>query len=109
MNLSPVSGKVYTLKQIDTELALRDSPFLYFFNSDGEKKVVQTSHSNEDLSNFAEWSELRFKYLRETEEWIPLFFVVEDDNAKILELLASGEDVDGETLYWPRVFGTFLS
>ncbi len=105
----PVKFSVYTMKQIDTELALRDSPFLYFFDSKGETQVIQTSHSSEDLSNYAEWSELRFKYLRETEEWIPLFFVDSEDNAKLLELLGSGKDEGGETLYWPKVFGSFLN
>ena len=104
----PVRGAIYTMKQIDTELALRDSPFLYFFDTDGEKQVIQTSHSFEDLSNFAEWSELRFTYNRETDEWIPLFSVVDEDNDKLLELLDVGKDADGETLYWPKVFGSFL-
>lgn len=104
----PVRGQVYTMKQIDDELVLRDSPFLYFFDAEGEKKVIQTSHSNSDLSDFAEWSNIRFNYIRETDEWIPLFNVVEEDNEKLLQLLDSGRDSEGEILYWPKVFGNFF-
>lgn len=105
----PVRGSVYTMKQIDTELALRDTPFLHFYDVDGEKQVVQTAHNNiEDLSNYEEWANIRFTFVRETDEWIPLFNVVEDDNEKLLQLLDSGEDKYGETLYWPRALGSYL-
>lgn len=105
----PVRGSVYTMKQIDAELILRDTPFMYFFDAEGEKQVIQTAHNNiEDLSDYEGWSDIRFTYIRETDEWIPLFNVVEEDNEKLLQLLDSGEDSEGEILYWPRALGSYL-
>jgi len=109
LKITPVRFNIYTMKQIDESLVLRDSPFLYFFDAKGHTQVVQTSHSFQDLSSFAEWSELRFKFLQETNEWIPLFFVDSEDNAKMLELLDCGKDEGGEILYWPKVLGSFLN
>lgn len=103
----PIRGEVYTVKQIDEDLYLRDSAFLRFFDENGETQVVQTSHIAENLSSWPEWAELRFTYQRETEEWIPLFFVVSDDNEKLLNLVQrrdSGHGDEWSISYHPKAF-----
>lgn len=102
----PVRGSVYTLKEIEKDLYLRDSPFL-FFDAEG-RKVIQTSHGSGDLSDYEEWADIRFTFIRETHEWIPLFNVVAEDNEKLLQLLDSGEVRGSETLYWPKVLGSYI-
>jgi len=74
----PVSRNVYTLNQIVNELDLKDSPSLSFIapNINGVKveSVVQTSHMLlEDLLKVPGFGETKWRYIRTTSEWIPLF------------------------------------
>ena len=107
-SIHPVRGAVYTVAQIDNNLILRDSPFHYFFDEAGEKQVVQTSHMANDLSDLPGFADIRFTFIRETDEWIPLFVVVDEDNSKFRDLLQSGQDQQGEILYWPKASDPFL-
>lgn len=75
---SPVSRHIYTLDQIVNELNLKDSPHLCFTapNVNGVKveSVVQTSHMLlEDLLKVPGFGETKWRYIRTTSEWIPLF------------------------------------
>jgi hypothetical protein len=69
----PVQGQVYTLAEI-LNLTLRDAPFLRFYHND-KLVVVQTLGS--DVGTVCQDNpkllESKWKYIRETHEWIPLF------------------------------------
>lgn len=106
-SIHPVAGTVYTVAQID-KLNLSDSPFYYFFNESRKKKVVQTSHMANNLSDLPGFSDIRFTFIRITNEWIPIFEIVREDNSKFLDLLQSGKDQHGETFYWPKASDPFL-
>ncbi|QZE60179.1 hypothetical protein pEaSNUABM35_00262 [Erwinia phage pEa_SNUABM_35] len=85
MKQYPRRGQVYSLKEIENELELRDSPFLRFIPQKvcmvGEREagiqVIQTS-SVANLSDIEGWADTQWTYVRETEEWIPLFRAVDD-------------------------------
>lgn len=91
MKQYPQRGQVYTLKEIENDLELRDSPFLRFFPQKvrllGEKEagiqVIQQSHTA-DLSDVPGWADTKWYYVRETEEWIPLFRAVDDAEIEAL-------------------------
>lgn len=99
---SPVKGQVYTTLQIDNELELRDSPHLGFFNTDGEKDVVQDSHLAVNISALPGWAELRWTFIRETHEWIPIFQIVKEDEPKLMELIV-GEHDDDAPVWFPKM------
>lgn len=85
MKQYPLRNRVYTLKEIEHDLELRDSPFLRFCPQKvrmvGEKEagiqVIQQSHIA-NLSDIPGWADTEWVYVRETEEWIPLFRAVND-------------------------------
>ena len=69
----PRSNTTYTLRQIVEELYLRDSPCLGF-RLDGKDGVIQDSHvSGEDMLAIPGFADSQWLYVRETEEWIPIF------------------------------------
>ena len=100
---SPVKGQVYTTHQIDNELELRDSPHFGFYNDAGEKDVVQDSHLAVDISTLPGWADLRWTFVRETHEWIPIFQIFnEEDSAKLKMLLRlDSESSDVMEFYEP--------
>lgn len=72
----PQRNKVYTLKEIETELKLRDSPFL-MVQIDGQDNPIQLSHVNPaELLLVDGWAETKWSYQYETDEWIPIFHQV---------------------------------
>ena len=80
----PRRGQVYTLKEIENELELRDSPFLRFVpqkvryvGMPAGVQVIQQAHIA-NLSELEGWADTQWSYVRETEEWIPLFRAVDD-------------------------------
>ncbi|QZE59509.1 hypothetical protein MPK66_gp265 [Erwinia phage pEa_SNUABM_2] len=85
MKQYPLRGRVYTLREIENDLELRDSPFLRFVpqkvrlagESEAGIQVIQQSHIA-DLSDVEGWADTEWSYVRETEEWIPLFRAVDD-------------------------------
>lgn len=101
----PVKGRVYTTGQIDNALDLRDSPNLGFYNIDKEKDVVQDSHLAVNLSTLPGWNHLRWTFIGETHEWIPLFQIVEEDEPKLLKLLRESdtEGPDEVAVYYPHI------
>lgn len=85
MKQYPQRGQTYTLKEIETELELRDSPFLRFIpqkvryahERDAGIQVIQSSNVV-DLHQLEGWADTEWVFVRETEEWIPLFRAVDD-------------------------------
>lgn len=80
-SVRPKQHEVYTLRDIVQKLSLRDSPHLGFqFRSPDPQEtesvlaVIQNSHvTDEDLLSIPGFADSKWKYLRETEEWIPVF------------------------------------
>lgn len=72
----PKAGEVYTLKQINTEMYLRDSPHLEFTLNDA-RFPIQDSHLETSMSEAVpDMADSKWKYIRETHEWIPIFIYV---------------------------------
>ncbi|QYW04595.1 hypothetical protein pEaSNUABM14_00270 [Erwinia phage pEa_SNUABM_14] len=83
-------GSVYTLREMLTELSLRDTPNLGFTpvsvrypeTKEIRQQTVQDSHlTEEEMLALPGWAETKWRYIRETHEWIPVFVAV--DNAEI--------------------------
>lgn len=71
--MNPIKNRVYTLRQV-FQLRLRDTPHLGFAGPRGARCVIQTSHLMEvDLLAVPGWADTQWKYLYETDEWIPVF------------------------------------
>ena len=74
---APRRGDVYTAAEVEA-LSLRDAPF-YRFVVNGNVEVIQTSHLTvEQLLSVPGFAQTRWRYERETHEWIPLFRAVDD-------------------------------
>lgn len=75
---APVRGAEYTAREV-LGLELRDCPF-FRFCVNGRIEVIQTSHLTEaELLSVPGFADTRWRYQRETREWIPLFMAVNDD------------------------------
>lgn len=73
MNTYPKRGQQYTLLQIMKDLYLRDSPHLCI-DVEGVDGVMQTSHlTEEELLSVDKIGDTNWQYVRETDEWIPIF------------------------------------
>lgn len=71
----PIPHTVYTLKEI-TKLYLRDSPALMCTSN----SAVQDSHITEkELLSVPGIENTKWKYIRETNEWIPIFTYCSDE------------------------------
>lgn len=109
---NPVRGQIYTVKEIVNDLKLRDSPFLCseITNPIGEKVkvVIQTSWCGDD-ELIPIMGDTRYKYIRETSEWIPIFefvgteeeFLKTVDCAVTLDQFLKQEEPVGMTV-WPK-------
>lgn len=75
MHNRPVPGRVYTLREAFA-LELPDSPHLGF-NREGRRHCVQDSHLTEEQT-LAALGDTRWRYLRTTYEWIPVFEYADD-------------------------------
>ena len=74
----PVTQKVYSLRDLIETLELQESPFL-MVTIDGYQCLIQSSHiTDEDLLAIPGMDETYWKYLRTTNEWIPIFIAVGD-------------------------------
>lgn len=89
----PVRGLVYSAKQIETDLKLDDSAH-YMFLLDKRRGVIQNSHlSVADLLSVPGMADTRWRYLRTTNEWIPLFeYAGEHDALRAVLDLEHGKD-----------------
>ncbi len=80
MKKYPRRGQTYTLREIETELELRDSPNLAFFpvvahyvDSEAGEQTIQDSHLPTNLCELPGWENTEWVYLFETDEQIPCF------------------------------------
>ena len=91
--MHPKTGHVYTLRQVLTELDLRDVPHLQFAyhppgKPDGERatQVIQISHCTDaELLAQQGLASSRWRFVRETHEWTPLFYYA--DTKPITEIV----------------------
>ena len=67
----PERGQVYTLREIETGLYLRDSACLNFTH-EGIESCVQ-GHPDIDFTQPSAIADSEWRYVRETDEWIPVF------------------------------------
>ncbi|UAW53377.1 hypothetical protein pEaSNUABM30_00259 [Erwinia phage pEa_SNUABM_30] len=112
MKQYPQRYRVYTLKEIETELELRDSPFLQFtpqkvryVGLEPTQQVIQQSNIAGPLSDIEGWADTEWTYLYETEEWIPIFVAV--NNAPVEALCVIEPDTsefrtDGTMFVYPK-------
>lgn len=74
--MNPVMGKVYTYAEI-MKLNLTDTPHLKFINMTTVAKewvVIQQAHvTNEQLLSIPGFAETQWRYMRTTDEEIPIF------------------------------------
>lgn len=82
MTRQPIQGWVYTLREILEDLYLRDDPHLSVpapkislgLVETADWGPIQKNHFDYKSGDFLEkFGHLRFKYVRETFEWIPVF------------------------------------
>lgn len=84
---SPVKHAIYTLKEIEENLKLLDSPHLMIYIPGKGLNPIQTSHFiMSDLFVLPEWAESKWEYQYTTNEWIPIFYAVH--SMKLYELLS---------------------
>lgn len=77
----PRMGVVYTASQVFA-LDLLDSPSFGFW-VDGHQAVIQTAHTSiEELLSVPGFAATKWRYLRTTHEWIPVFQAV--DNGAVI-------------------------
>lgn len=74
----PKRDNIYTLREICEMLKLDDSPSLNFVCR-GVDGVIQTSHvTEEQLLTVPGFAETKWRYVRTTIEWIPIFRYVDE-------------------------------
>lgn len=82
----PRQGAIYSLQQVLHVLALDDCPHLGFTHK-GRHAVIQTSHvGDEDLLKIPGFAKSCWKYIRTTNEWIPVFEFADADIEKFVDI-----------------------
>uniref|UniRef100_A0AAU7PG37 Uncharacterized protein n=1 Tax=Burkholderia phage vB_BgluM-SURPRISE13 TaxID=3159457 RepID=A0AAU7PG37_9VIRU len=90
--IRPRNGEIYTLADINSKLYLRDSPCL-LFRHEGKDVPIQDSHLEETMDKLVDGlGETQWTYIRETEEWIPVFRAVDD--AEVLKFVDIEREID---------------
>ena len=98
MRKYPKPFEVYTFREICEDLILRDSPHLMFYDTEGERDVIQTSHmTEEDMLSVEGFADSKWKYIRETDEWIPIFMYAGD--VDIFTFVMKTEEPYGDETY----------
>ncbi|WOL24507.1 hypothetical protein fHeYen902_161 [Yersinia phage fHe-Yen9-02] len=94
----PRPNNQYTLLEILTELDLKDTPCLSFKHSDarGEfEPAIQDSHvTEEQLLSIEGLADTHWKYIRTTDEWIPVFVWAKDNERPITDFIDIAEEID---------------
>ena len=87
--IQPIRGQLYSLKQIEEELELMDSPCLEFMCLEtGKKEVIQTAHLKDgELITPEGFAETRWQYRFTTYEWIPVFLYIPESGRNINEFV----------------------
>jgi hypothetical protein len=105
---SPVQHAIYTLRQIEENLKLLDSPHLMINCGVDGFHPIQTSHFiMSDLFSMPEWAESKWEYQYTTNEWIPVFYAV--NSMSLYELLSIAQSQsefanDGDMWIVPLLF-----
>lgn len=81
----PRLNQVYTTAQID-ELDLDDSPALIIVH-EGRKGAIQDAHISISLGKIPGLADLKWRYSRTTNEWIPIFHLVDGQEEAMLAVL----------------------
>ncbi len=77
----PVRGQVFTLREVMIDLPLDDSPCLQVEKNEKtwEVEYVQTAHlTPEEFISQPGWSETKWRFIRTTNEWTPIFTAVRE-------------------------------
>lgn len=101
----PETGHIYTLEQIMRELHLRDCPALMVSFED-KLSCVQDSHlSEQELLSVPGFAKTKWRYIRETSEWIPVFHWADSADPKtFLDVEPSKDDPDRYHWVTPKGF-----
>ncbi len=91
----PKRGEVYTMDEVYTKLKLRDSPFFMFYPDD-EAETSVPIQDGDGQPYPEEVLQTRWKFVRETEEWISIFVAVDEE--QIRQFVESYVD-GGDTLW----------
>ncbi|HRP36230.1 MAG TPA: hypothetical protein PLS50_00290 [Candidatus Dojkabacteria bacterium] len=95
----PKVNEIYTLDQICNVLELDDIPCLEF--KFGRYGNVQMSHvTNEQILSIPLFSETKWKYIRTTFEWIPIFKYSEENKYPISRFLDLEINIDQPSTWW---------
>jgi hypothetical protein len=87
----PIRNQTYTYSEI-CKLDLRDSPHLGFEHQD-TSGVIQTGHTTQDqMLSVPLMSESKWTYVRETDEWIPIFRFSSYNTISITDLVDLEKD-----------------
>lgn len=90
----PRRNEVYTFKQIVNELDLRDSACLTFWENNLWQNIRDSHISEHDMLKLPHWAESRWKFVMETDEWIPIFRFAKDNEVSIDELVDTEAEID---------------
>jgi hypothetical protein len=101
----PRGGEVYTLEQITRELYLRDSPAL-MVQLNAKMSCVQNSHlTDNELLSVPGFAQTKWRYIRETDEWIPVFHWADAaDPCKFLDVEPLNDEPDRYDWITPKGF-----
>jgi hypothetical protein len=101
----PQIGQNYTLEQIVRELRLRDCPAL-MVQLNAKMSCVQDSHlSEQELLSVPGFAQTKWRYVRETHEWIPVFHWADaTDPLTFFDVEPSNDDPDRYDWVTPKGF-----
>lgn len=95
MRTYPKRGEVYTLTQIYNELYLRDTPCLRVNTHQGVTSLQDQWSTVDEVLSDPVVAASKWRYNRETIEWIPVFDSVEPD---VLDLTVELATEEGDTV-----------
>jgi len=90
----PRRDEVYTFEQIVHELDLRDSACLTFWENEICQNIQDAHISEHDMLALPHWAESRWKFVMETNEWIPIFRFAKDNEVTIDQLVDKEPHID---------------
>lgn len=102
--MHPKVNEIYTLNQICNVLELDDIPCLEF--KFGRYGNVQMSHvTDKEILSIPLFSETKWKYIKTTFEWIPIFKYSEENKYPISRFLLLEVDIENPNVWWACPIG----
>lgn len=96
----PIENEVYSLDFILGQLKLQDIPSLHF-NHEGFGTVIQHSHcANEELLTIPGFAKTKWRYIRTTREWIPIFEYVEEEPIEKFVTIEMDRSPHNDNMFW---------